>query len=157
MNLHEYQAKQLFAEYGVPVAAGDVAHSAAEAVEQARKLGGDAWLVTAQVHAGGRDLGVMVARRTFYRNFNISAIRAAIRSTPLEDFYIVASEFDADGRAIFRVHINPLVWWMWAAGPLLALGTVFAISPRRQPAPADSRIPRTALPAGVRTRGVEVA
>ncbi len=110
-----------------------------------------------EVRAGGRDLGVMVARRAFYRNFNISAIRAAIRSTPLEDFYIVASEFDADGRAIFRVHINPLVWWMWAAGPLLALGTVFAISPRRQPVPADSRVPRSTTPAGVRTRRVEVA
>ena len=38
----------------------------------------------------------------------------------------MASEFDADGRAIFRVHINPLVWWMWASGPLLILG-VFRI------------------------------
>lgn len=54
MNLHEYQAKRLFAEYGIPVAEGDVAHSAIEAVEQAKKLGGEAWLVKAQVHAGGR-------------------------------------------------------------------------------------------------------
>ncbi len=54
MNLHEYQSKRLFADYGVPVQDGDVAHSAAEAVECARTLGGDAWLVKAQVHAGGR-------------------------------------------------------------------------------------------------------
>lgn len=54
MNLHEYQSKRLFADYGIPVQGGDVAHSAEEAVEQARQLGGDAWLVKAQVHAGGR-------------------------------------------------------------------------------------------------------
>jgi succinyl-CoA synthetase beta subunit len=54
MNLHEYQAKALFAEYGIPVQDGEVARSAAEAVDQARQLGGDAWLVKAQVHAGGR-------------------------------------------------------------------------------------------------------
>ncbi len=54
MNLHEYQAKRLFADYGIPVQDGDVATSAQEAVERARTLGGDAWLVKAQVHAGGR-------------------------------------------------------------------------------------------------------
>ena len=54
MNLHEYQAKRLFADYGIPVQDGDVVTSAQEAVERARTLGGDAWLVKAQVHAGGR-------------------------------------------------------------------------------------------------------
>jgi succinyl-CoA synthetase beta subunit len=54
MNLHEYQAKQLFAEYGIAVQDGLVAHTAEEAVKNAKALGGDAWLVKAQVHAGGR-------------------------------------------------------------------------------------------------------
>ncbi|MEX2481121.1 MAG: ADP-forming succinate--CoA ligase subunit beta, partial [Gammaproteobacteria bacterium] len=54
MNLHEYQSKRLFADYGIPVQDGDIANTAAEAVERARTLGGDAWLVKAQVHAGGR-------------------------------------------------------------------------------------------------------
>lgn len=54
MNLHEYQSKQLFDDYGIPVQAGDVASSASEAVAKAKALGGDAWLVKAQVHAGGR-------------------------------------------------------------------------------------------------------
>lgn len=54
MNLHEYQAKRLFADYGIPVQAGDVATSSDEAIERAQTLGGDAWLVKAQVHAGGR-------------------------------------------------------------------------------------------------------
>ncbi len=54
MNLHEYQAKQLFADFGIPVQPGEVARSADEAVAKARALGGEAWLVKAQVHAGGR-------------------------------------------------------------------------------------------------------
>ena len=54
MNLHEYQSKNLFSEYGIPVQAGEVARSAEEAVKHAKNLGGDAWLVKAQVHAGGR-------------------------------------------------------------------------------------------------------
>ena len=54
MNLHEYQSKNLFSEYGIPVQAGKVAQSAEEAVKHAKNLGGEAWLVKAQVHAGGR-------------------------------------------------------------------------------------------------------
>ena len=54
MNLHEYQAKQLFAEYGIAVQEGMIAHNGTEARDNAQKLGGDAWLVKAQVHAGGR-------------------------------------------------------------------------------------------------------
>ncbi len=54
MNLHEYQAKELFQEHGIPVPRGQVARSPAEAREAARSLGGERWVVKAQVHAGGR-------------------------------------------------------------------------------------------------------
>jgi succinyl-CoA synthetase beta subunit len=54
MNLHEYQSKRVFADYGVPVPAGKVAGSEAEAVAAARELSGPLWVVKAQVHAGGR-------------------------------------------------------------------------------------------------------
>ncbi|KAA9129763.1 ADP-forming succinate--CoA ligase subunit beta [Marinihelvus fidelis] len=54
MNFHEYQAKELFAEYGIPVPAGTNATTPDEAVEAAKALGGDMWVVKAQVHAGGR-------------------------------------------------------------------------------------------------------
>ncbi len=54
MNFHEYQAKQLFAEFGIAVPPGKVAATPAEAVEAARALGGSQWMVKAQVHAGGR-------------------------------------------------------------------------------------------------------
>ncbi|HET8697625.1 MAG TPA: ATP-grasp domain-containing protein, partial [Gammaproteobacteria bacterium] len=54
MNLHEYQSKALFAEYGIPVPQGHVATTPAEAKAAAEKLGGALWVVKAQVHAGGR-------------------------------------------------------------------------------------------------------
>ncbi len=54
MNLHEYQAKRLFADYGLPVLPGKPATTVDEAVTNATALGGTAWLVKAQVHAGGR-------------------------------------------------------------------------------------------------------
>ena len=54
MNLHEYQGKQLFAEYGLPVSKGIAAETAEEAVAAADTIGGDKWVVKAQVHAGGR-------------------------------------------------------------------------------------------------------
>ena len=54
MNLHEYQARRLFSQYNIPIAKAGEAFNSTEALEQAKKLGGDAWLVKAQVHAGGR-------------------------------------------------------------------------------------------------------
>jgi succinyl-CoA synthetase beta subunit len=54
MNFHEYQAKQLFADYGIAVPAGRVARTPEEAVDAAKAIGGDFWVVKAQIHAGGR-------------------------------------------------------------------------------------------------------
>jgi succinyl-CoA synthetase beta subunit len=57
MNIHEYQAKELLAKYGVPVPAGYPAMSVDEAVEAAQQLPGPLWVVKAQIHAGGRGKG----------------------------------------------------------------------------------------------------
>jgi succinyl-CoA synthetase beta subunit len=54
MNLHEYQGKQLFKEFGLPVSEGYACDTADEAVEAAKRIGGDIWVVKCQVHAGGR-------------------------------------------------------------------------------------------------------
>ncbi|WP_434355920.1 ADP-forming succinate--CoA ligase subunit beta [Parasalinivibrio latis] len=54
MNLHEYQSKQLFAEYGLPVSEGYACDTPQEAAAAADKIGGDQWVVKCQVHAGGR-------------------------------------------------------------------------------------------------------
>ena len=72
MNLHEYQAKQVFSAYGIPVPSGHVAATAEQAVQAAQQLGGSVWVVKAQVHAGGRGKagGVKLAR-------DLDAVRAA--------------------------------------------------------------------------------
>jgi succinyl-CoA synthetase beta subunit len=64
MNLHEYQSKRLFAEYGIPVPRGIAVKSPNAAADAAKELGGDLWVVKAQVHAGGRGKagGVKLAR-----------------------------------------------------------------------------------------------
>ena len=54
MNIHEYQAKTLLKEYGIPVPRGGVAYTPLEAEVLARELGGPVWVVKAQIHAGGR-------------------------------------------------------------------------------------------------------
>jgi cytochrome c-type biogenesis protein CcmF len=65
----------------------------------------------------------------------VTAVRAAIRSTPAEDLYIIASEFPEDGGVLFRIMVKPMVWWMWfGAGPLLVLGVVVSLWPQRRPA-----------------------
>ena len=72
MNLHEYQAKQIFTQYGITIPAGRVAATSDEAVDAARSLGGTLWVVKAQVHAGGRGKagGVKLAR-------DLDAVRTA--------------------------------------------------------------------------------
>ncbi|WP_447834133.1 ADP-forming succinate--CoA ligase subunit beta [Aeromonas veronii] len=76
MNLHEYQAKKLFAEYGLPVSEGYACATPQEAAEAADKIGGNTWVVKCQVHAGGRGKagGVKVAKskdeiRAFAQNW----------------------------------------------------------------------------------------
>jgi len=66
MNLHEYQSKRLFADYGIRVPQGYPVDTPAAAAEAAKNLGGELWVVKAQVHAGGRGKagGVKLARST---------------------------------------------------------------------------------------------
>ncbi len=54
MDIHEYQAKEILAEYGVKIAEGGLAYSPAEAIQRAREIGGNIWVVKAQIHSGAR-------------------------------------------------------------------------------------------------------
>ncbi len=97
------------------------------------------------VYVGDGYLGVMEPLRAEYPSFRIASTIGAIHSTPIEDFYIVPSEFSGDGEAVFRVLINPMVWWMWASGPIIMLGTLLALSPRRNRTAARASIPAGAV------------
>lgn len=57
MNIHEYQGKEILRKYGVTTPRGFPCFSVDEAVDAAKKLGGNVWVVKAQIHAGGRGKG----------------------------------------------------------------------------------------------------
>jgi cytochrome c-type biogenesis protein CcmF len=107
------------------------------------------FLSTVQVYRDGRPLKTMTATRTFYPSFNMASTLAAIHSTPVEDFFVVPSENLPDGSVGFRILVNPMIWWMWVAGPVLVLGTVIALWP--QPVREAVRAPaRVSVSAGSR-------
>ena len=85
-----------------------------------------------KVWSGDKYIGYMYPYRAFYPEFRIAATRGAINSSPMEDFYLVPSEFGEDDQAVFRALINPMIWWMWASGPILVFGTLVALVPRRR-------------------------
>ena len=101
MNLHEYQAKQLFAEYGLPVSKGEVASTPDEAVAAARKIGGDRWVVKVQVHAGGRGKagGVKLADNT-------DEVHAF--ATRWIGQRMVSYQTDASGQPVTKVYVETL-------------------------------------------------
>ncbi len=98
---------------------------------QAIKSDRTEYISTLELYRDGALLEEMQARRSFYPSFNMASTLAAIRSTPVEDFYAVPSENLPDGSVGFRILVNPLIWWMWVAGPVMILGTVVALWPER--------------------------
>jgi cytochrome c-type biogenesis protein CcmF len=113
---------------------------------QLRYIGTDAepkadrteFVSTVEVYREGQLISVLRPERALYPSFNMASTRAAIRSTPVEDLYVVPSENLPDGSVGFRILVNPLMLWMWVAGPVLVLGTLIALWP--QPSRATSRV-----------------
>jgi len=99
MNIHEYQAKQVLQEFGVPVPRGGVAFSADEAVKVAEELGGPVWVVKAQIHAGGRGKGggVKVVK-------SIDEVRA--EATRMLGMTLVTHQTGPEGKEVGRVYIE---------------------------------------------------
>ena len=87
---------------------------------------------TLEISKQGQFLGYLTAQNHFYPSFKISSTRSAIRSTPIDDLYIIPQEFFEDGRVAFRIMVNPLVWWIWISGPILLVGTLIAVWPSRR-------------------------
>lgn len=100
MNLHEYQAKQLFAEYGLPVSEGVAAETVLEAIAAADVIGGDRWVVKAQVHAGGRG--------------KAGGVKLVTTKAEIEEFsrhwlgrHLVTYQTDAGGQPVSRILVEP--------------------------------------------------
>lgn len=85
------------------------------------------------VSKDGKNIDTITAWQAEYPSFQMISTRAAIRSTPVEDLYVLFSELHSDGEtAAFRLMVNPLVWWMWWAGAVVILGTTIALWPSRE-------------------------
>jgi succinyl-CoA synthetase beta subunit len=99
MNLHEYQAKKLFADYGLPVSKGVACENAKEAVDATRRLAGDKWIIKAQVHAGGRG--------------KAGGVKLVSNNQEIEDFAqqwlgkrLVTYQTDKDGQPVYKILIE---------------------------------------------------
>ncbi|NBO17950.1 MAG: ADP-forming succinate--CoA ligase subunit beta [Proteobacteria bacterium] len=99
MNIHEYQAKQILAKYGVPVPHGSVAYTPAEAVTAAQGLGGKLWVVKAQIHAGGRGKGggVKLAK-------TLDEVEALAKQ--MIGMTLVTHQTGPEGRLVKRVYVE---------------------------------------------------
>lgn len=99
MNIHEYQAKQVLAGFGVPVPAGRLALSVEEAEKAARSLGGNVWVVKAQIHAGGRGKagGVRICH-------SLDAVREAADS--LLGSKLVTHQTGPQGKQVHRLYVE---------------------------------------------------
>jgi succinyl-CoA synthetase beta subunit len=99
MNIHEYQAKALLAEYGVKILQGRIAYTPEEAEQAARALGGPVWVVKAQIHAGGRGKGggVKLAR-------SVEEVRQL--ANDMLGMTLVTHQTGPQGRVVKRVYIE---------------------------------------------------
>ena len=99
MDIHEYQAKEILARFGVPVPRGGLAYSPEQAAYRARELGGAAWVVKAQVHAGGRGAagGVKLCRSVD----EVQSFAAGLFGRQL-----VTKQTDAAGKGVYRLWVE---------------------------------------------------
>jgi len=99
MNIHEYQAKQVLSKYGVPISSGGVAETPDQAVNVAQNLGGNLWVVKAQIHAGGRGKagGVILAR-------TLDDVRQAAQK--LIGHTLITHQTGPKGQKISRIYVE---------------------------------------------------
>jgi succinyl-CoA synthetase beta subunit len=143
MNFHEYQAKELFAAYGIPVPAGIVANTPLAAVEAARELGGSMWVVKAQVHAGGRgkaggvklahNLEEVRAETERMLSLKISTYQTAGLELPVESVLIAeASDIESELYVSALVdRVNCCVTFMGSAAGGVDIEQVAATTPEK--------------------------
>ena len=143
MNFHEYQARELFASYGVPVPGGAVAHTPEEAVVAAQGLGGHVWVVKAQVHAGGRGkaggvklvntLDEVRAETKRMLNMKISTYQTGGLALPV-DSVMIAEATDIETELYLSIlidRVNRCVTFMGSAAGGMDIEKVAATEPEK--------------------------
>jgi cytochrome c-type biogenesis protein CcmF len=102
-------------------------------------------------YPGDRQIGTLEPWQAFYPAFNQVSVRSGIRSTIVEDLYLIPSNFNSDGSLALRMSINPLAMWLWISGPIFLLGTAIALWPAptvERSIAAAARRRHTAAPSG---------
>ena len=99
MNIHEYQAKEILAKHGVSIPRGGIAHNPEEAINSAKELGGNLWVVKAQIHSGARGKagGIIVCK---------SEQEVSDAATTLIGKTLVTHQTGPDGKPVERVYIE---------------------------------------------------
>ena len=99
MNIHEYQAKEILAKHGVSIPRGGIAHNPEEAINSAKELGGDLWVVKAQIHSGARGKagGIIVCK---------SEQEVSDAASTLIGKTLVTHQTGPDGKPVERVYIE---------------------------------------------------
>tara|TARA_B100000029_G_scaffold434518_1_gene447988 strand:- start:44 stop:1216 length:1173 start_codon:yes stop_codon:yes gene_type:complete len=102
MDIHEYQAKALLSEYGVPIATGGLAYSPEQATYRAKEIGGDKWVVKAQIHSGARGKagGIKVCE-------DENEVWGA--ADDLLGRRLVTNQTGPGGKGVYRLYIEPVV------------------------------------------------
>ncbi|MDQ3751771.1 MAG: heme lyase CcmF/NrfE family subunit [Actinomycetota bacterium] len=101
---------------------------------------------TVIVRRGDSRLGAMRPQSNFHFAQRQPQSEVAIRTTPVDDLYVVVTQFDSDGSAAIRSFVNPLTWWIWAGAAVMALGMGVLLSGgkgERAPAGARSSVRET--------------
>jgi len=99
MDIHEYQAKELLSQFGVPVPPGGLAYSPEQAQYRAQEIGGDGWVVKAQVHAGGRGQAGGIILCHSDREVHDAADALLGRQ-------LVTEQTSAAGKGVYRLYIE---------------------------------------------------
>ncbi len=91
---------------------------------------------TLSVYNKGKLIDELVPEKYFHRTYEQPVTEVAIRTTPIEDLYVILIGWDEDGTTAFKVLVNPLVNWIWIGGGVLVLGGLIAFWPDRRKLPA---------------------
>jgi cytochrome c-type biogenesis protein CcmF len=83
---------------------------------------------TMTVHRGGEEIATIYPQRNFHIAQRQWQSEVAIRSTPVEDLYVVITSFSPDGSASVRAFVNPLTWWIWVGAAVMASGMIFIMA-----------------------------
>ena len=99
----------------------------------------EAFIAKLTVSRHGKYLTTLYPEKRLYFAQSQPTTEVALRTSPLEDLYVIMAGFESSKAGTFKVFVNPLVFWMWMGGLVLVLGTIIAIWPERRPYGANRR------------------